>query len=167
MDKIAQIRQLLHEVIKVKPNLPIQAMVTAVHHDYCSVQLVSGLELSDVKLKATISKGNEFMVITPVIGSVVTLLSNTGNLDNLTVIKVDQVQKIEIRQNGLQIITDSKDSKVSVKNQDTSLVDILTDLATLLKQLKVYTPTGPSGLPLPDTITAITKFETKFKQLLK
>ncbi|WP_271783866.1 hypothetical protein [Aquimarina algiphila] len=167
MDKIAQLRQKLQEAVGVTPNLPIMATVIDIQDDHCSVKLTSGLELTDVRLKATISEGNEFMIITPVIGSDVMLLSSTGNLDNLTVIKVDQVQKIEIRQNGLQIITDSSDKKVSVKNDQVSLIAIMTDLATLLKQLKVFTPIGPSGTPLPDSIEAITEFETKFNQLLK
>ena len=70
-------------------------------------------------------------------------------------------------ENGLTVEIDSTDGKVKIKNAETSLFDIMQDLSTLLKQLKVYTPAGPSGTPLPDSIMAIQQFETKFKKILK
>ena len=70
-------------------------------------------------------------------------------------------------QDGLEVLIDSTDKKVSIKNDQVSLLGILNDLATLLKQLKVYTPAGPSGTPLPDTIAAIQQLEVDYKQLIK
>lgn len=167
MDKIAKIKEKLKEIVDIPENLPITATVTGITGDHCSVKLTSGLELTDVKLKATINDDKDYILFTPVVGSKVVLISLTGNLDNLTVLKVDQVQKIELQQNGLSILVDSNDKKVAVKNDKVSLKEVFSDLATLLKQLKVFTPIGPSGTPLPDSIAAITQFEMKFKQLLK
>ncbi len=167
MDKISQIKEKLIEVVGVKPNLPITAKVVSVDEDHCTVRLTSGLELSDVKLKATIKEETDFMLMTPAIGSSVIVMSFTGDLDNLFVVKVDQVESIEMKRNGLTIQLDGKDQKVSIKNESVSLKELFSDLSSLLRTFKVYTPAGPSNTPLPQSINAITNFELKFKQLLK
>lgn len=167
MDKLKEIRKKLIEAVNANPNLPLTGTVKSVEGDSCSVQLKSGLVLTDVKLKATITEGDSYLIPTPVKGSTVVLLSLSGSLDNLTVIKFDEIEKLEYKQNGLELIFDSTDGKVSIKNEAVSLLEILTDLANTLKQLKVFTPVGPSGTPLPNSILAIEQFETKFKTLLK
>lgn len=166
MGDFSEIKKKLKEIVAANSNLPISGIVESVSGDSCSVKIKSGLVLTDVKLKATI--GNEdYLILTPKVGSAVLLLSLSGDLDNLTVIKVDQLEKMEYSQGGLIVLADSTDGKVSIKNNQASLVDIMTDLATLIKQLKVSTAMGPSGTPLPDTILAIEQFEMKFNQLLK
>lgn len=167
MDKAAQVKALLKEIIGAVPFLPILGEVTAVSGETCSVKIASGLELTDVKLKATINGNTDYLLLTPVIGSTVMMLSNTGTLENMTVIKVDQAQKMEYAQGGLKILADGTDGKVSIKNNDTSLKDIFEDQATFLQQLKVSTSTGPSGTPLPDTIQAIVQWKVKFNKLIK
>jgi len=166
MSKPSEIKKKIQEIVDVKPNLPIYGVVKSVTADYCSVKIKSGLVLTDVKLKATIG-GDNFIKIIPKIGTTVLLLSQTGAVDNLTVIKVDEVEKVEYSQNGLEIIVDSTDGKVSIKNNSSSLVDVLSDLVTTIKGLKVFTPVGPSGTPLPTTIASLNAFEAKFKTLLK
>jgi len=167
MDTPAQIKSLLKDIIGANPNLPITGIVQSIQGQSCTVKLISGLDISDVKLKATIDEQSDFILVTPKIGSSVLMLSSSGDLTNMTVIKADQFDKIEICQGGLELLIDSTDSKLSIKNESVSLKEIFTDLGTLLKGLKVFTPMGPSGTPLPDTITAIDSFETKFNQLLK
>lgn len=167
MDTPAQIKALLKEIIGANPNLPITGIVQSIQGQSCTVKLISGLDISDVKLKATIDDQSDFILVTPKIGSSVLMLSSSGDLTNMTVIKADQFDKIEICQGGFELLIDSSDSKISIKNQSVNLKEIFTDLGTLLKQLKVYTPMGPSGTPLPDSIMAIESFETKFNQLLK
>lgn len=164
---LKDVKRLLREVVGANPNLPITATIKSVEGDHCAVELKSGLVLSDVKLKATITEGEDFVRMIPKAGSTVLLLSLSGNLDNLTVIKMDEMEKLEYSQNGLKVIVDCNDGKVAIQNESVSLKEILTLLATLLKGLKVFTPVGPSGVPLPDTITKINEFETKFNQLLK
>ncbi|RWX00910.1 hypothetical protein [Flavobacterium cerinum] len=163
----ADIKQKLREVVGANPNHPIRGIVTATNGQTCSVKLISGLELPDVRLKVAISDSGDYMLITPKIGTDVLLISGDGTLDDLTILKADQVHKIEIKQGGLVVLFDSADNKVSIKNSEVSLKDIFTDQAALLKQLKVSTPQGPSGTPLPNTILAIEQWETKFNKLLK
>lgn len=167
MDTPAQIKALIKQIVGANPNLPITGKVVSVEGESCTVEIISGLKVSDVKLKATISGQDNFILVTPKIGSSVIMLSSTGDLNNLTVIKADQFEKMEISQGGLIILIDSADGKISIKNNSVTLKEILTDLATLLKGIKVYTGVGPSGTPLPDSIQAITSFESKINQLLK
>jgi CxxC motif-containing protein len=85
----------------------------------------------------------------------------------LAVLRTDEIEKVVYKQNGLEVIIDSTDKKVSLKNESTSLKDILQALADLLKQFKVQTPSGISTVVAPDSLNAILQFENSFKQLLK
>lgn len=162
----SDIKKIIKEIVGAYPNLPISGVVKSIQGDSCTVTLKAGFEVSDVKLKATIGN-TDFILLTPKVGSTVMMLSHTGRTDNLTVIKVDQVAKMEYMQNGLNILADSEDGKVRIKNDQVSFIDIWRDLKSLIAGLKVSTPNGPSGVPLPNTQTALTSLETKFNKLLK
>ncbi len=167
MADLTEIKKLLREIVGANPNLPVSGVVVGVDGDVCEVQLKSGLKLTDVKLKATSNEADSYVLVTPKVGSQVLMLSHSGDLNNMTVIKVDDVEKIEFKQNDLVVLIDGSDKKVSIKNDQCNLVEALSDLVTLLKNLKVFTPSGPSGKPLPPTITALSQFEVKIKNLLK
>ena len=167
MDTLKEIKKALREIVNVSPNLPITGVVTKVENDHCTVQLPNGLEISDVKLKATRSNEDNYLQLVPEIGSTVILISLTGKVDNLFIAKVDKVDKVYYKQNGLEVLIDGTDQTLSLKNDKYSLLDVLTDLTEILKGLKVFTSVGPSGTPLPDTIAKIQVFENNFKQLLK
>ncbi len=167
MDKAAELKRLLREVVGFENSLPIPAKVIEVNGDHCSVEVEEDLVLTDVKLKATIGAGDNQLLITPKIGTNVLLMSLTGELDNLTIVKVDEVESVSFKQKDLSVLLDGKDNKVSVKNSDTSLLDLFGALKDIIGKITVTTPVGPSGTPLPPTITALTKFEQDFKKLLK
>lgn len=162
-----ELKRLMREVVGAVTNLPITGKVISIEGDTCTVEILSGLRLSDVKLQATSNGDANHTTLIPIVGSTVLMLSLSGDVDNLTVIKVDEVEQMKYSQQGLEVLIDSKDKKVSIRNEEVSLVEILGDLSDLLKEFKVYTPVGPSGVPLPDVITKIEGFETKFKTLLK
>ncbi|MCC4211347.1 hypothetical protein [Leeuwenhoekiella parthenopeia] len=162
-----ELKRLMREVVGAVTNLPITGKVISIEGDTCTVEILSGLRLSDVKLQATSNGAANHTTLIPIVGSTVLMLSLSGDVDNLTVIKVDEVEQMKYSQQGLEVLIDSKDKKVSIRNEEVSLVEILGDLSDLLKEFKVYTPVGPSGVPLPDVITKIEGFETKFKTLLK
>jgi len=167
MADLKELKKLIREIVGANSNLPITATVVSVQGESCTVELSSGLVLTDVKLKATISEGNNYMKLVPKKGSTVLLLSLSGDLSNLTVIKVDEIEKLEFKQDGLEILIDSTDGKLEIKNEQVSFKEILADLTSLLNQFKVNTPAGPSTNIMPDTVVLIDAFETKFKQLLK
>ncbi|MBI1837789.1 MAG: hypothetical protein HYR91_11055 [Flavobacteriia bacterium] len=88
-----------------------------------------------------------------------------GHYDRI--FQMDKIQSFEIKQNGLNILFDTSDKKVCIKNNSASLIDLFQDLKDLISQITVSTGTGPSGTPLPPTIASLNSFQTKFKSLLK
>ena len=167
MQDIIRLKKLLKEAVGADPNLPITAVVKSVEANTCTVTLKSGLTLSDVKLQATANDNDDYTRLTPKVGSTVLMISYDGTLRNLAVIKVDNLDKIEYKNKGLEVVIDGTDGKVSVKNNGYSMLTAMNDLAKIIKKLKVHTPVGPSGLPLPDTLAAVALFETNIKTLLK
>lgn len=57
-------------------------------------------------------------------------------------------------------------NKAILKNSTTDLKTILKDFSTVIKNLMVSTGVGPSGTPLPPTITALVQLEQKIDNLL-
>lgn len=168
-DKIAEIKKKLQEVVGANPNYPIVATVTKVDGETCSIKLVSGLELSDVKLSATVSESEDYLLFEPKIGTDVLVLSGDGTLSNLYVIKVDQIAKFKFSQNGLKVEFDSTDKKVKIENGSVSLKDLFTDLANIIINLKVnvLAPNAPSSTITPDVIAMVNQFSTAVNSLLK
>lgn len=167
MDSYRKLGTMLAALAAEGKAIPLfNAEVISVEDESCTID-VNGLHVDEVRLKATINGSSNKIMITPKIGSMVLVGSLTDDLKDLAVVNVDEVAKLEYVQDGLNITVDSNDGKIKVSNSSADLKNVLQQLADLLKQLKVYTPAGPSGTPLPDTIIAIEQFETSFKQLLK
>ncbi len=166
MSKESEIKRLLKEIVGTQ-NYLVRGTVTKITGQTCSVELPSGLEVSDVKLKAQITESDDHYILSPVIGSGVLMLMENGELRNLTVVKMDRVGKFELLQGGLKVVFDGSDNKIRIANENTGLLALFKDLTALLKELKVFTPVGPSGTPLPDTINRIVQLEQRVEQLLK
>lgn len=173
MDKYKRLIDVLKQAVGGNNNIPlIIGTVLSNQADSCTISHgatdeADPLELSDVRLKATIGNDDNYLIVFPKIGSSVVCGSITGDYEDLCVLKVDEIDHIEIVQNGLNIMIDANDQRVSVKNGTVGLYDLFASLGSILQNLKVYTPVGPSGTPLPDTIVAVQQFETDFKSLLK
>lgn len=161
-----EVKRLIREIVGAVPNLPIQAVVTNVE-DFTISAKIGELEIDNILLKTQVENNDNFMVQRPKVGSPVTLLSVDGTLNSLQVVKINEVEEFEYHHNGLTVKLDGKDGKLIVKNETVDFYQLMSDLAAIVKQLKVYTAVGPSGTPLPDTIARVTKFEQDFKQLLK
>lgn len=160
---------LLKEAIGGNDNIPlIIGQVKEITGESCTVVFdTDEMELTEVRLKATINGEGNYMLQIPKVGSYVVCGSISGDLTDLCVLKADEVEQLQYVQGDLKILVDSTDGKVSVQSGSVSLVDLMQSMADILKGLKVYTNMGPSGTPLPDTIAAIEQFETDFKKLLK
>lgn len=150
-----------------EPALPLVPMkVQAITGETCTV-LYGDLELTDVRLKATINNASNKVLLIPKVESFVLVGSLTGDLKDLVVLKIDELQKIQVLQDGVTIEFDFITGKLEVSNNEASLKGLFQSLVDLLKAFQVYTPSGPSGTALPNTVTAINAFETEFKKLLK
>lgn len=165
-DKKKQLKANVRALIAANPNLPITGVVKEITGNTCTVILAGGLEITDVRLKATTDDGNYLLMI-PKENTNVLMLSSDGSVDNLTVIKCDVVKQILLKENSLEIDIDTISQKIGIKNNQVDLKDVFADIVDALKTLKVFTPVGPSGIPLPTSITKINKIETDFKKILK
>lgn len=168
MDKVTQTINALRDFVGAQlPSVSITTLeVISVEGDTCTVD-VEGTPVPGVRLKAT-KGGNNKVLITPKLGSNVLVGSLSGDWKELAVLVVDEAEKIEIIQDNLTIEIDAVDGKISIKNKDVSLLSLLTSLTGLLKTgYKVYTPAGPSGGALPDTVANLNELETNIKKLLK
>ncbi|MBU2526157.1 MAG: hypothetical protein KKC03_06120 [Bacteroidetes bacterium] len=167
MDKIAKIRSQLIGSQEPPKRYAHTGIVTAVEGKHCKVKLPGGLEVSNVKLAATIDEDENELLLVPKVGTAVVMISLTGTENNLTVIKADEVEYVSYQQDGLELLIDSRDGKLKVSNEQESLKDIFDKLIALLRAFKVHTPAGPSGTALADVVIEIDDLEAKFNRLLK
>ena len=59
MDTAAEIKKALTSVLGITPNLPMTATVVSIQGTTCTIKLLDELELSDVRLTATISDSED------------------------------------------------------------------------------------------------------------
>lgn len=166
-DDYRLIKQMLREIVGDMNNLPLSGEVVEVDSESCSLKLGSGLVLTDVRIRATIDGNSNFLKLIPKKGSKAVAISITGDLNDLILLRADEIEKIEFYQDSLVIEADSTDGKVSVRNENASLHDLMDSLFDIITNLKVNTPSGPSTGILPDSVQALADFKIKFKQLLK
>lgn len=168
MSKYKLLGDVFSEALKKNTNtLPlINAEVVSIEGESCTVK-IDELIIDEVRLKATINGSNNKVIVQPKIGTMVLIGSLTGDLKDLAVLSVDEIEKLLYEQDDLKIEIDSTDKKIKIENDQVGLKSLFQSLTDLLKQFKVFTSTGPSGTPLPTTITSLTQFENDFKKLLK
>jgi len=141
----------------------------SVQGETCTVQLVSGLVVSDVKINASVTESEDYLILEPAFNSEVLMLSGDGTMSNLYIIKVNEVAKFKFSQSGMKVEFDSLDHKIKIENGTVNLKDLFTDLATILSSLKVAVVSvgAPSGTITPDVVTLVNAFSTKVNSFLK
>lgn len=100
MDNYAKLGELLKTFgsKSVRENIPVlfQAKVMGVEGDCCRVD-ASGVELTDIRLKATINGKTEgVLLLIPEVGSVVLVGSLTGDFRDLAVLSADRFSEIRL-----------------------------------------------------------------------
>lgn len=169
MSKAKEIREAIQR-ISTGGNVPsaifVAEVVSSTDKD-CKVR-IGDLELTGVNLLSVISDGD--LLIKPASGSMVTVIDFTqGQLRDLCVIKIDKPELIKYTHKSLSFELDGKTGKLDVTGNGVSLLSLFESLSNIIKSLKVavLAPNAPSGTITPDTLTLVTQFETRFKQLLK
>lgn len=165
MDTAAEIKQALSKALGITPNLAITATVVSVENDTCTVKLLSELVLSDVRLKATISDDEDSFLIIPKVNSEVILMSQTGALSGLMVLKVDAVESIRYKKGNFEFVVDGTTGKVTLKKSGANFGALVSDLIKEISNAIILTPAGP-GQIAASTKTKLTALDTKFKTLL-
>ncbi len=165
MDKTAEIKKALREALGMNPNLAITAKIVSVENDTCTVELLSGLKISDVRLKATINDETDTLLIIPKLGSDVVMISQTGELSGLIIIKVDAVEKIEFKKGNFEFVLDGETGKVTLKKQGANFGSLINSLIDTIVSAQITTPTGP-GTISPATIAQLNELKVKFNLIL-
>lgn len=103
MDSLSEIKKHIEEMAGRKGFVSFTAKVVDVSGETCTAA-VDDLSLSDIRLRSVVNAENSKMLVTPKIGSYVTVLdTSNGNLTDLVVVAVSEVEKIEIDTNGTVI----------------------------------------------------------------
>ena len=165
MDTAAEIKQALSKALGITPNLAITATVVSVENDTCTVKLLSELVLSDVRLKATISDDEDSFLIVPKIDSEVILMSQTGALSGLMVLKVDAVESIRYKNGDFEFLVDGATGKVTLRKSSANFGALVSDLIKEISNAIILTPAGP-GQIATSTKGKLTALDTKFKTIL-
>lgn len=97
MDRYAKLKDLLRGICRTEGNGPallFQGEVVSVEKDCCTVE-VSGLQLTDVRLKAIADGETEkALLVVPSVGSRVLVGSLTGDLRDLAVLNVERFDRM-------------------------------------------------------------------------
>lgn len=165
MNKSAEIKRALIEALGMNPNLPITAEVVSVQDKTCTVKLISDLVLSDVRLCATISEEVDYFVVVPKIGSEVIMISQTGKLSGLMVIKVDAVEKIYYKKGTFEFIVDGTTGKVTLKKAGANFGGLINELIDTISSAQLVTLSGPGTID-PATISQLNTIKSKFNLIL-
>jgi len=166
MDTAAEIKKALKEALGINPNLAITATVVSVQEDdTCTVKLLSELIISDVRLKATISDDPDSFVIIPKTNSEVILMSQTGQLTSLMVIKVDSVEKIKYKKGTFEFEIDGTTEKVTLKNAGVNFGSLIGSLIDTISTAQIITPVGTGSIS-PTTVTQLNQIKLQFNLIL-
>lgn len=96
MDEYKKLQEYLKNVAGVGKTIAIyQGIVKAVHGNLCEVT-VGSITIPGVRLKASEIDDAGMMLITPKVGSAVTIGSLSGDLTELVVLQVDHIETIVI-----------------------------------------------------------------------
>jgi hypothetical protein len=146
MDKYRRIAELM-KGFQQSGQAFFPATVESVEGNTCTVN-VDGLSISDVRLKATTTKTDNQVLLTPMEGSAVLVGSLAGDYNNLFILSADVIDTIEITCNGQ------------------NLMQLISQLIQTLAKAQVITPAG-NGTFDPGVISQLNMIETLFKQIFK
>lgn len=140
---IESMRQLVAGKVQSFP-----ATIKAVDHNdgSCEVDTIAGLTFYNVRLRSNIGGDQGGMIVYPAVGSPV-IVGRIGNSNQLYVIKYGAADYF------------------TLKTQNESLKQILSDMIDAINQITVPTGTGPSGVPI--NATAFTAIKERLNKLLK
>lgn len=166
MDVAAEIKKALIELIGANPNLPITATVVSVQGDTCTIKLLSELVLSDVRLKATISDDTDSFLITPKIGSEVLVISQTGKLSGLVVLKIDSIDKIAYKKADFEFEVDGTTGKVTLKNQGANFGSLIGNFIDTLIGIQTINSDSTTGILNTASIAQLEQLKVSFNLIL-
>ncbi len=114
-----------------------QGIVNSVDGNLCEVQ-IGNIAIPDVRLRASEADDDGEMLVTPKVGSAVTIGSLSGDLSRLVVLQVDHIESIVI--NGGKL-----GGLINIKQLTDKLNIIEDDINTLKNAMRAWTPVAQDG----------------------
>lgn len=160
-----KLKEALKEAVGANPNLPITAKVVSIQGTSCTVELVGELQITDVRLCATINDEADGLVIIPKIGSEVVIMSQTGELSGMMVIKVDVIETITYKKEDFEFIVNGTNGKITLKKDGANFGGLMNEFIDTISSAQLITPSGPGSIN-PTTVTQLNAIKTKFNLIL-
>lgn len=136
MDNYRQMYDLLKGIKPSKITIA-QGIIKAVDGLTCSVE-IGGITVSDVRLRASESNNPNQILVIPKIGSAVLMCSLSGDLQQLAIIQIDEIEKIEI--NGGKL-----GGLINIEELTTKLNNIEKDINNLKSVIQNWIPVAEDG----------------------
>lgn len=95
MDEYRRLQELLRDAGGGRETTLYQGVVKSVEGQTCTVT-VGKVDVSGVRLKASETEDKGRMLVTPKVGTAVTMGSLSGDMAELVVVQVDHVERIEV-----------------------------------------------------------------------
>lgn len=165
MDTAAEIKKALNSVLGITPNLPMTATVVSIQGTTCTIKLLDELQLSDVRLTATISDSEDGLLIVPKVGSEVIVMSQTGTLSSLMVLKVNEVDAVKYKNADFEFMLDPGTKKVTIKNGQVNLGALMNSLIDAIGSAVIVTPDGLGSID-PSTVSILNNIKSQFNLIL-
>lgn len=161
---IEQIKDQLAEFAKrYGPTAIVPAVVKAVNEDgTIAVEFADGSEIDDVRLKAIVKEGNQFLIFPKADSNV--LIGRISDSEDFVLIAASEIEEVEIKIGGTLF---SVKEKFVIKTETEDLLTLMTDLIEAMLAEKHMTNSGPTINLTPDSIAKYTALKTRFKTLLK
>lgn len=116
------------KALSAKRSAPLyQGIVQSIEGNTCTIE-VDGIEIPDVRLRASISSDSDELLIIPAIGSVVIVGSLTSDIYQLVVLAVDRADTIIVhggKRGGLVLVEELTDKLNSIEQEINQLKKIL------------------------------------------
>ncbi len=182
MDKLKRLDEALRQYSGTTNINIVAAEVLSVDGERCSVKIRENLEVTDVRLKATINGSGNKILITPVVGSYVLLGSLTGDEKDLTIVQMDEVEKVEYKQDEVKFTINATknemeaningtivmlDDKVKIRNNIYGLLELILEFIDICRDEIHMTNAGPTVSLNPANKVLFNLLKEKFGKLLK
>jgi len=162
MGNLDKLNHTLNE--KMKTSQPVQIVWAVVTQVDWENKTMTAEGISDELDYPDVSLGIGNLFVKPAVNSSCILGIIENDPTQALLFDAGDVEEYEINVSESKVnITD----KFELSNTSTSLLELFEELTDILKQIKVYTGTGPSGVPIASIQNRLNDFQTHFKNLLK
>lgn len=149
MDDLSKIKRSIRRIAGGGSRWCFTAKVKSVDGEVCSVE-TEGLTLTDVRLRAVVNGEESKMLVTPKTESYVTVLDVRGDMRELLVVAVSEVEKVEVTAEEVIFNGGNNGGLINIEKLTKKLNALANDLQT-------HTHTCLNG-KTATTETVVTKF---------